>query len=254
MYKLRPYQQEAVDAAIRHFQKQREPAVVVLPTGAGKSLVIAELARIAKGRVLVLAHVKELVDQNHQKYESYELEAGIYSAGLDRKDKTSKVIFGSIQSVARADAAFFEGFSLLIIDECHRVSIDGDTQYLQVITRLRGNSPNLCVLGLTATPYRLGLGWIYQYHARGILRTAEERFFKHCIYELSIGTMIKGGFLTPPIKIDAPVAGYDFSKLRLRQGTFSMNEVENILKDQKRVTPSIVANIVDMAADRQGVM
>jgi DNA repair protein RadD len=254
MYKLRPYQQEAVDAAIRHFQKQRDPAVVVLPTGAGKSLVIAELARIAKGRVLVLAHVKELVEQNHQKYESYELEAGIYSAGLNRKDKNSKVIFGSIQSVARADASFFEGFSLLIIDECHRVATDGDTQYLQVITRLRTNSPNLCVLGLTATPYRLGLGWIYQYHVRGMLRTAEERFFKHCIYELSISTMIQGGFLTPPIKIDAPVAGYDFSKLRLREGTFSMNEVENILKDQKRVTPGIVANIVDMAADRQGVM
>ena len=84
MYKLRPYQQEAVDATIRHFQKQREAGLIVLPTGAGKSLVIAELARIAKGRVLVLAHVKELVEQNHAKYRSYDLEAGIYSAGLAR--------------------------------------------------------------------------------------------------------------------------------------------------------------------------
>src|SRR5262245_52259101 len=102
MYQLRPYQQEAVDATVRYFQKQREPGLLVLPTGAGKSLVIAELARIAKGRVLVLAHVKELVEQNHAKYESYKLEAGIYSAGLERKDQHAKVIFGSIQSVARA--------------------------------------------------------------------------------------------------------------------------------------------------------
>src|SRR5690606_28497463 len=102
MYKLRPYQQEAVESAIKYFRRSRRPAVIVLPTGAGKSLVIAELARIAKGRVLVLAHVKELVEQNHAKYVSYGLTAGIYSAGLGSKESGQKVIFGSIQSVARA--------------------------------------------------------------------------------------------------------------------------------------------------------
>jgi DNA repair protein RadD len=86
MYKLRDYQQEAVNNTIRYFQIKREPAVIVLPTGAGKSLVIAELARIAKGRVLVLAHVKELVEQNYEKYKSYGLEAGIFSASLGKKD------------------------------------------------------------------------------------------------------------------------------------------------------------------------
>src|SRR6187402_3188630 len=153
MYELRPYQKEAVEATVRYFKKQREPAVLVLPTGAGKSLVIAELARIAKGRVLVLAHVKELVEQNHSKYESYQLEAGIYSAGLERKDKNAKVIFGSIQSVARAASDFFKDFSLLVIDECHRVSGDGESQYSQVIAKLQQSSPRLCILGLTATPY-----------------------------------------------------------------------------------------------------
>ena len=63
MYKLRPYQQEAVDQTLRYFKKKRDPALIVLPTGAGKSLVVAELAKLAKGRVLVLAHVKELVEQ-----------------------------------------------------------------------------------------------------------------------------------------------------------------------------------------------
>lgn len=255
MYQLRPYQQKAVEATVNHFRKLREPAVLVLPTGAGKSLVIAELARIAKGRVLVLAHVKELVEQNHSKYESYGLEAGIYSAGLDRKDKDSKVIFGSIQSVARGDASLFKAFSLLIIDECHRVSMDGETQYAQVIKKLQDVNPSLCVLGLTATPYRLGLGWIYQSHQRGMIRTDEHRFFKRCVYELSLQYMIKNAYLTPPVKIDAPVASYDFSSLKLRAGSrFNMNEVESLLKDQSRVTPGIVDNIVDMARDRQGVM
>lgn len=101
MYKLRPYQTEAVEATLKHFRRESSPAVIVLPTGAGKSLVIAELARRAKGRVLVLAHVRELVEQNHAKYVSFGLEAGIFSAGLDRKDVSQKTIFGSIQSVGK---------------------------------------------------------------------------------------------------------------------------------------------------------
>lgn len=254
-YQLRPYQTAAVEATLTHFRKTRDPAVLVLPTGAGKSLVIAELARRAKGRVLVLAHVKELVEQNHGKYASYGLAAGIYAAGLERKDSLGKVIFGSIQSVARASAGFFRDFSLLVIDECHRVSLDEDTQYAQVIQRLKQENPTLCVLGLTATPYRLGLGWLYEYSHRGVLRTSEPRFFKKCLYELSLGEMIRGGYLTPPVKIDAPVASYDFSSLKLKGGTrFSMNDVEDLLKDQERVTPGIVANIVSLAEDRQGVM
>ena len=122
MYTLRPYQQAAVDATLKHFRKSLNHAVIVLPTGAGKSLVIAELAKLARGRVLVLAHVKELVEQNYAKFVSYQLGAGIYSAGLNQKDSSEKVIFGSIQSVARAEDGFFEDFSLLVIDECHRDS------------------------------------------------------------------------------------------------------------------------------------
>lgn len=255
MYQLRPYQKEAVQATIQHFRQEKSPAVVVLPTGAGKSLVIAELARVARGRVLVLAHVRELVEQNYQKYQGYGLEAGIFSAGLQRKERDHKVIFGSIQSVARAPDDFFENFSLLVIDECHRVSVDGDTQYLQVISELQKKNPELCVLGLTATPYRLGLGWIYQYHnGKKIQRTSEDRFFKKCLYELSIRYLIHNSFLTPPVKIDSPVACYDFSSLKLERGRFVQAQVEEILKDQKRITPLIIQNILEMSKDRSGVM
>jgi DNA repair protein RadD len=254
-YTLRSYQQDAVEATLNHFRKEKNPAIIVLPTGAGKSLVIAELARLAKGRVLVLAHVKELVEQNHAKYISFGLDAGIYSAGLQRKDMESKVIFGSIQSIARAPDEFFENFSLLVIDECHRVSLEKETQYFQVIDLLQKINPAICILGLTATPYRLGQGWIYQSNVlKNIKQTSADRFFKKCIYELSIRFMIKNGFLTPPIQIDSPVACYDFSSLKIKGTQYLVAEIENLLKDQKRITPVIIQNIVDMSADRNGVM
>lgn len=255
MYTLRPYQKKAVDALLAHFRRTRAPAVIVLPTGAGKSLVIAELARVARGRVLVLAHVRELVEQNFAKYQALGLEAGIFSAGLERKDVSQKTIFGSIQSVARAPAEFFTNFSLVIIDECHRVAMDGETQYQQVIQKLSAENPNLCVAGLTATPYRLGFGWIYEYHAeRRLQRTNETRFFKTCVFELTIRYMIEHGYLTEPVRIDAPVACYDFSSLKLNGTRFVQAQVEQILKDQKRITPVIIANIVELAKERQGVM
>lgn len=256
MYQLRPYQKEAVDSAIKYFRHSRRPAVIVLPTGAGKSLVIAELARVARGRVLVLAHVKELVEQNHAKYESYDLSAGVYSAGLNKKESKQKVIFGSIQSVARAGDEFFKDFSLLIIDECHRVNSDGDTQYGEVIAKLTKENRSLCILGLTATPYRLGMGWIYEYAAKGALQSQEERFFKECIFELPLDYMIKNKYLTRPIKIDIPVTCYDFSELTENNRLYTMSEVEELLKKQKRLTPLIIKNIIDIAEsyDRKGVM
>ena len=100
-FQLRPYQQQAVDKVVDYFRRNDEPALLVLPTGAGKSLVIAELARIARGRILVLAHVKELVEQNCGKYESYGNKASIFAAGLGRKEVHTQVIFGSVQSVAQ---------------------------------------------------------------------------------------------------------------------------------------------------------
>jgi DNA repair protein RadD len=256
MYTLRTYQQEAVDSTLNYFRKRPNPAVIVLPTGAGKSLVIAELAKIAKGRVLVLAHVKELVEQNHLKYESYGLHAGIYSAGLNQKDSEQKVIFGSIQSVAKAKDAFFKDFTLVVIDECHRVGLEPDSQYAKVITQLKLNNPRICILGLTATPYRLGLGWIYNYALRGETKTQDLRFFKHCIYDLPLEYMISNKYLTPPVKVDIPVTSYDFSELIEGGQSYTMAQLEEALHKQRRLTPLIIKNIIDITESdqRQGVM
>src|SRR5262245_53397391 len=112
-FQLRPYQREAVAATLAYFRKRCAPACIVLPTGAGKSIVIAELARLAKGRVLVLAHVKELCEQNHEKYTRLGRPAGLFAAGLGRKEAAFPVTFASVQSVARNLDEFANAHSLL---------------------------------------------------------------------------------------------------------------------------------------------
>ena len=257
-FKLRPYQQEAVDATLDHFRKSDESAVIVLPTGAGKSLVIAELARLARRKILVLTHVKELVEQNHAKYESYGLTGGIFSAGLKRKENRHQVTFASVQSVAANLEQFRDEYSLVIIDECHRVSGEETSQYQRIIELLRQQNDSLKVLGLTATPYRLAMGWIYRYHYRGFVRGSGEdqaKPFQHCIYELPLSYMINRGYLTKPELVNAAVAQYDFSALTQdRFGEYAEKDVNQLLSKHKRVTRAIIEQVVEMAAERKGVM
>lgn len=277
-FQLRDYQQEAVDATLKHFRKTDDSAVIVLPTGAGKSLVIAELARLARHKILVLAHVKELVEQNHAKYQSYGVNAGIYSAGLKQKNTEHQVTFASIQSVARNLDDFSEHYSLVIIDECHRVSGDIDavpsekvpseeeqsetgsnneTQYLQLIRQLKEYNPKLKVLGLTATPYRLGTGWIYQYHHYGFARSEESRPFVKCIYELPLSYMIRRKYLTPPKVVDATIEHYDFSTLMPNaSGEYVQREVNELLQRYPRVTQGICEQLQEICESQnyQGVM
>ncbi|MDE1236399.1 DEAD/DEAH box helicase [Vibrio aestuarianus] len=255
MYTLRPYQSDSVKAVIHYFRKHSTPAVIVLPTGAGKSLVIAELVRLAKGRVLVLAHVKELVEQNHAKYEGYGLHGGIFSAGLGRKETEQQVVFASVQSVVRNLDAFKNQFSLLVIDECHRVPDEKNSSYQKVISHLTQLNPGIKVLGLTATPYRLGMGWIYQYHTRGQVRSEEPRFFRDCIFELPIRYLLDEEFLTPARMIDAPVLSYDFSQLKpANTGRYKEAELDMVIEQSKRATPQIVDQIIHLAQQKQGVM
>ncbi|WP_036190636.1 DEAD/DEAH box helicase [Marinobacter lipolyticus] len=254
-FKLRPYQQEAVDATLDHFRRSDESAVIVLPTGAGKSLVIAELARLARRKILVLTHVKELVEQNHAKYQSYGLTGGIFSAGLKRKENRHQVTFASVQSVSANLDQFRDEYSLVIIDECHRVSGEETSQYQRIIELLRQQNDSLKVLGLTATPYRLAMGWIYRYHYRGFVRGDLDKPFQHCIYELPLSYMINRGYLTRPELVNAAVAQYDFSALSQdRFGEYAEKDVNQLLSKHKRVTRAITEQVMELATERKGVM
>ena len=267
-FQLRDYQREAVAATLKHFRKTNESAVIVLPTGAGKSLVIAELSRLAKRKILVLTHVKELVEQNHLKYESLGLTAGIYSAGLKLKQTQYQVTFASIQSAARNLNDFSDEYSLIIVDECHRINFSNEksidqmdeqaasaNQYQQVIGNLQRVNPDVKLLGLTATPYRLGMGWIYRKHYRGFVRSEQTRPFEHCIYELPLRYLIKRKYLTEPKLVDATIEHYDFSALKQSpSGEFNNTEVNHLLSQYHRVTKGIIEQVVELAQSRKGVM
>ena len=136
------------------------------------------------------------------------------------------------------------------------MGLQPESQYAQVINQLQKNNPRICILGLTATPYRLGLGWIYNIALDGEMKTQEERFFKHCIYELPIEYMIKNRYLTRPVKVDNPVTSYDFSELIEGGNTYTMAQLEEVLNQQRRLTPLIIKNIIDITErdQRQGVM
>ncbi|CCQ11680.1 Helicase-related protein [Pseudoalteromonas luteoviolacea B = ATCC 29581] len=255
MYTLRSYQQDAVEHTLNHFRKTSAPAVIVLPTGAGKSLVIAELARLAKHKILVLAHVKELVDQNAQKYKSFGLHASIFSAGLGEKSVSEQVTFASVQSLARNKSALNEYYSLVIIDECHRIGEDENGQYHQILQQLKIYNPNLKVLGLTATPYRLTSGWIYHRHYHGFVRGGENAFFTKCIYELPLSYMIKSGYLTVPKQINPAIEHYDFSSLVSSvYGEYAPADLNRLLDQQTRATHSIIQDILKLSKQRKGIM
>ena len=252
---LRDYQQQAVDAAIAHFKQSNLSAVMVLPTGAGKSLVLAELARVAKGRVLIVTHVKELVAQNAEKVGLMSQPGSIFAAGLKQRDSSAKTVIASVQSAGRNLAQFNQPFSLLIIDECHRVSLNDDSQYQQLFSHLRQQNPNLKVLGLTATPYRLGTGWIYQSHYHGRVGSTEYASFDRCIFDLPLRPLINKGYLAKPVLLDGLTAQYDFSGLQPLSGMdYSEQQIESVLGKMGRATKLIVGQLCQLAASKQGVI
>lgn len=149
-YALRDYQQQASDAAVRFFSdtKSKKNAVIVLPTGSGKSLVIADIAARLEGHTLIFQPSKEILEQNYKKLCSYGVwDCAVYSASLNRKD-VSRITFATIGS-AKSHPELFRHFRHVIIDECHLVN-PKEGMYRDFLAALGSK-----VLGLTATPYRL---------------------------------------------------------------------------------------------------
>lgn len=157
---LRPYQQSALDALWAYLRAADGNPALVLPTGAGKSPLMGAIARQAveewQGRVGILAHVQELVQQNESKLRAIwpQADVGVYAAGLKRRERFNRILVMQIQSVAKR-ATSLGHFDLLLVDEAHRIPLKGDGQYLQFIRDCRKINPNVRVVGLTATPYRL---------------------------------------------------------------------------------------------------
>lgn len=206
MFQLRPYQQEASDAAVAFFESNSDlNAIEVLPTGSGKSLVIADIANRLEGHTLVFQPSKEILEQNYAKLCSYGvMDCSIYSASFNSKN-ISRITFATIGSVKNHKEQF-RHFRNVIIDECHLVNAKGG-MYEEFIRE------NKCkVLGLTATPYRLStssFGAVLKF----ITRT-RPRIFGKVIYQVQIQQLLQMGFLSELDYFYCPPKGYNEANLR----------------------------------------
>jgi len=250
MFQLRWYQEAACNAAWSHLCNQPGNAVIVLPTGAGKSVVIAELARRAHeagGRSMILAHRKELLSQNAEKIAAFLpplVPCGLYSAGLRRYATDDPIVCAGIQSVYNK-AELFGRRNLVLVDEVHLVPNNGEGMYRTFIDNLRSINPNVRLIGLTATPYRTGEGSLCR----------PDSLFQRICYEAPITKLIAGGFLSKIISqpADAEHGSIDTSKLHIRGGEFVPGEMERAFSHD----PKIRAACKEIAAythDRKSVL
>lgn len=183
----RPYQVEAIGHAVDFFHdKKKYNGIEILPTGSGKSVVIANIASELSGKTVVFQPSKEILEQNFKKFLSYGYRAGIYSASAGMKF-LDNITFATIGSVAKKHH-LFEQFSNIIIDECHLVNPE-QGMYHDFIKKL----DHTRVLGLTATPYRLSSGYDGA-ELRFITRTSP-RIFNKVLYYIQNDVLFDAGHL-----------------------------------------------------------
>lgn len=223
MLTLRKYQQEAIDAVFRYWADGGNNPLIELATGTGKSLVIAQLCKSLleqwpQLRIGIVAHQQELLSQNAQELLRLWPQAplGLYSAGLGRRDMRSRVLVMGIQSVWKK-AELLGGFDLLLVDEAHLIPRNAETRYGHFIKACRKITQDMRILGLTATPYRLG---------SGRLDEGEGRMFDKTVYVYGLAEGVRDGYLCPII---APHQNIDLSSegLHVRGGEFIDSELED---------------------------
>lgn len=246
---LRPYQTRAVDSVWKYLAEHDGNPCVVLPTGSGKSLCVAKLVHDAVtqwgGRVLVCAHVKELLEQLASALRSLctGVEVGLYSAGL-RERTTGQCTIAGIQSIWKRAAELFgeRPPALMIVDEAHLLAPDGEGMYRKLIADLLVINPQLRVIGLTATPYRMGTGMI----------AGPGQMFESICYEANVLDLIRAGYLSPLKSIESADV-LDTSGLHVRGGEYVPAEVEELTCDQGRVAAACV-EIIERTRDRKSVL
>ena len=247
MYTLRPYQSDAVEAVYQHLREKDTNPCVVIPTAGGKSLCIAQVAKDAvtkwNGRVMILAHVKELVEQNAGKLKSIcpDLPVGVYSAGLDSRDTQQPVVVAGIQSVYNKIEAF-KPFDLVMIDEVHMVPPDGEGRYRTFLEAAKRVNPRVRLVGWTATPYR----------TQGGLICKPENLLNEVCYEIGVKELINRGYISN-ITARAGKVKADTEGLHIRAGEFVAEDVEKLMGEDRLVT-SASNEIVELTKDRKACL
>lgn len=243
---LRWYQKEACAAAWESLVGGKGNPLIDLPTGSGKSWVLADIAREAvqkySGRVVILAHRKELLKQNAEKIGLLcDIETGVYSASLKRREVEESIIVAGIQSVY-SKASELGRRHLVIIDEAHLTPKSDDGMYRQFLAELGGYNPKLKVVGLTATPYRLDSGRLW----------GKDELFNHVCYRGDIRALIAEGHLCNLTNKPSSVV-YDTSGLHTRMGEFVRREVEDLFGD-KQLAIAACEELIEKSEGRNSVL
>jgi len=243
---LREYQREAVNAIYHYFEKNTGNPLIVCPTASGKSFIMAAfikevLETWSDQRILVLTHVKELIQQNYVELTQHWplAPAGIYSAGLKRREAQAQVLFAGIQSV-HSRAEELQSFDLILIDESHLVPRKSNTMYRRFLDDMFEINDKIKIIGLTATHYRLD---------SGLLTEGDSRIFTDIAYEVPVKRLIEDGYLSPLVT-KAPNTMLDVSGVHSRGGDFINSELQKAV-DQTEINKAAVREIIHYGRDRK---
>ena len=243
---LRPYQSAAIDAAWEYMREKKDNSVIVAPTGSGKTYIIAQLIKDASmwgGRVVLLSHVKELLQQSADTLKKLDssLSYGVYSAGLNSREIHDNCTIAGIQSVYQR-AEEFGRVDLILIDECHLIPLDGEGMYRTFLAGLTTINPDARMVGLTATPFRLSSGLI----------CGPNNLFKETCHEIGIRELIRDGYLCR-LRSKSGIEKTDLSGVHIRGGDFIQSELEQAMTDQGKVALAC-SEIAEKTQDRKSVL
>jgi DNA repair protein RadD len=258
MIKPHWYQTEAKNAIFNYFENGgRGNPLVCMPTGTGKSIVIADFLidvfrYYPTQRVMLLTHVWKLIEQNAEKLQRMWLTVplGIHSAGLGQRQKSLPIIYGGVQSVCptlEKNNNAFGRIDLLLIDEAHLLGADDDTQYLTVIRILTALNPFLKVIGFTATPFRLKMGMLTD---GGLF---SDIAYNLCDYD-SFQRLISEGFLCPLIGKPTSTKFEGIRELGITGGDYNQKQAEDLIESREDILYAACKEILEFGYDRQKCM
>jgi len=247
MPQLRTYQQRAVNAIYEHLRTRDDNPCVVIPTAGGKSWVIAQVCsdavKLWDGKVMVLAHVKELLEQNADKIRKLapDVGVGLYSAGLKSRQTLTPVVVAGIQSAYRRPDEF-QTPNLIIVDEAHLIPEYGEGMYRAFLGAMRERNPNVRVIGLTATPFRMTTGPI----------CTPENMLNHVCFQVGVRDLIIQGYLSK-LTTRAGKNKPNTDRLHIRAGEFIAEEAEQLMMGSS-VLRDACAEIIERTQDRKSVL